>query len=76
MRCDGAIKGVVVCQELPRTSALAARARQEGVVIATVQDPERLAAIKGLVGSPVALVADATGVVIEPVPPNLALQVG
>jgi hypothetical protein len=41
----------------------------------SAQDLERLAAIKRLVGSPVALVADATGVVIEPVPPNLALQV-
>ncbi|CAI5517784.1 unnamed protein product [Closterium sp. Naga37s-1] len=56
------LKAVVLLQELPHLSHLAVRARQEGVLLMTCEDENRIAALRSAVGSRIRLEAGVEGV--------------
>mmetsp|Transcript_34823 Transcript_34823/g.65560 ORF Transcript_34823/g.65560 Transcript_34823/m.65560 type:complete len:1151 (+) Transcript_34823:115-3567(+) len=58
---NAAIKGVVLCQQLPHLCRLAARARQENAVMATVLDEDRVSGFAELEGELVCLNAGPLG---------------
>ncbi|GJP30882.1 hypothetical protein CLOM_g7209 [Closterium sp. NIES-68] len=56
------LKAVVLLQELPHLSHLAVRARQEGVLLMTCEDENRVADLRSAVGSRIRLEAGVEGV--------------